>query len=127
LKYALKTFLLFILVMIQPHNSEADETPRVLFFGDSLTAGYGIDQAKAYPQLVKELAAKEGIKLEVINGGMSGDTSTGGVRRLPWFLRDRVDICLVALGANDGLRGLPVPALKENLKKIIDTLRAKNP
>lgn len=105
----------------------ANERTKVLFLGDSLTAGYGIDQAQAYPSLVQKIASSNGVDLEIINAGMSGDTSAGALRRLPWFLKNKIDICLIALGANDGLRGLPVSALKENLLKIIGQLKAANP
>jgi len=113
--------------MVLPVTATAEEKLTVLFLGDSLTAGYGIEQEKAFPALIKSIALKEGKDIEVVNAGMSGDTSAGALRRLPWYLKNRVDICMVALGANDGLRGLPVPAMKENLLEIIDKLKAANP
>lgn len=91
----------------------------ILFLGDSLTEGYGIDESKAYPVLVGQELKKDGINVEVLNGSVSGSTTASGVSRLRWFLKKKPDIMLLALGANDGLRGLKVKNSKENLSKII--------
>lgn len=114
--------LLTLGVGIQSAASEQ----RVLFLGDSLTAGYGLAQHEAYPALIQEKADREGIKIRVINGGLSGDTSAGALRRLSWYLKEPPDIFFLALGANDGLRGLPTEQLKDNLGAIIDRVREKN-
>jgi acyl-CoA thioesterase-1 len=108
-------------------RSYAAEPTHVLFLGDSLTAGYGIEQEAAFPARVRELAARNGLAVTIVNAGMSGDTSAGGLRRLPWLLKRKVDIAVVALGANDGLRGLPVSELRRNLAAIIDSIREKYP
>ena len=85
----------------------AASAPRIVFLGDSLTAGYGIEKAQAVPALVQARLAREGYPFEVVNAGVSGDTSAGGLSRLDWSLSGDVRILVLALGANDGLRGLP--------------------
>lgn len=99
--------------------------PRIVFLGDSLTAGYGLDIEQAVPALVQQHLEAEGYQYEVVNAGVSGDTSAGGVRRLEWSLDGDVRILVVELGANDGLRGLPVDGMKENLKTIVRTAKAR--
>ena len=96
-----------------------------MFLGDSLTAGLGLVETQAYPGLLQEKMDAEGFKFEVVNAGVSGDTSAGGLRRLDWSLQEDVRVLVVALGANDGLRGLSVADMKQNLGKIIETARAK--
>jgi acyl-CoA thioesterase-1 len=100
--------------------------PRVVALGDSLTAGYGLLESQAYPSLLQKLMDQDGYAFEVINAGVSGDTSAGGLRRLDWALEGNVGVLILALGANDGLRGLPIAAMKENLGTIIDRAREKN-
>ncbi len=104
------------------------ETKTMLFFGDSLTAGYGIDSAEAYPALIQDRieAAKPGA-WRVINAGLSGETTAGGLRRLDWILRQKVDLFVIELGGNDGLRGTPLEHTQANLQTMIDRLRARNP
>lgn len=99
----------------------------ILFLGDSLTAGLGVSQAQAFPALVQEKIRANNLPFEVINAGLSGDTSAGGFHRLDWLLQRPIDVVVLALGANDGLRGLPVAAMKANLQAIIDRVKAKNP
>jgi acyl-CoA thioesterase-1 len=93
--------------------------PRIVFLGDSLTAGYGLDVEQSVPSLVQRQLDAAGYRYEVVNAGVSGDTSAGGLRRLDWSLDGNVRILVVELGANDGLRGLPVADMKQNLKTII--------
>jgi acyl-CoA thioesterase-1 len=95
--------------------------PRIVFLGDSLTAGYGLDVEQSVPSLVQKHLDAEGYKYEVVNAGVSGDTSAGGLRRLDWSLDGDVRVLVVELGANDGLRGLPVAQMKRNLQTIIQT------
>ena len=99
--------------------------PRIVFLGDSLTAGYGLEIEQSVPALVQERLDAAGYKYEVVNAGVSGDTSAGGLRRLDWSLDGDVRILVVELGANDGLRGLPVAEMKENLKTIITKARQR--
>ncbi|MEO5753584.1 MAG: arylesterase, partial [Chthoniobacterales bacterium] len=99
----------------------------ILFLGDSLTAGLGVAETQAYPALIQEKIRAKNLPFEVINAGISGDTTAGGLARLDWVLQKKIDVLILALGANDGLRGLPVAQTKANLQTIIDRMKAKNP
>jgi acyl-CoA thioesterase I len=106
----------------------AAPAPRViLFLGDSITAGYGLDPDQAFPALIQEKIAAKGWNFKVVNAGQSGDTSAGGLNRLDWLLKNRVDILILELGANDGLRGLPPETTQKNLQAIIDRTKGKYP
>jgi acyl-CoA thioesterase-1 len=96
---------------------------RVVAYGDSLTAGLGLLEQDAYPALLQKKIDEAGYGFEVVNAGLSGDTSAGGVRRLDWALEGDVKVLIVAFGGNDGLRGLPVAQMKENLTAIIQKAR----
>lgn len=98
----------------------------VAFLGDSLTAGYGLAAEEAYPALVGTALAADPVtaRWRVVNAGVSGDTSAGGLRRIDWVLKGKPQVVVIALGANDGLRGLPVAALEANLRGIIAKVRA---
>jgi acyl-CoA thioesterase I len=98
--------------------------PVVVALGDSLTAGLGVAPDEAYPARLEERLRREGYAYRVVNAGVSGDTSAGGRRRVDWVLRARPDVVIVALGANDGLRGLSVDALRDNLEAIVTRVRA---
>jgi acyl-CoA thioesterase-1 len=98
--------------------------PRIVFLGDSLTAGLGLDTDRSFPALIQKKLNEKRIDLEVVNAGVSGDTSAGGLRRLDWSLDGDVRVLIVALGGNDGLRGLPPTDLKNNLKAILDRAKA---
>jgi len=97
----------------------ASARPRIVFLGDSLTAGYGLERNQSVPSLIQGRLDAEGYGYEVVNAGVSGDTSAGGLSRLEWSLEGDVDVLVVELGANDGLRGLPADAMKRNLEEII--------
>jgi acyl-CoA thioesterase I len=97
----------------------AEEAPLVLFLGDSLTAGYGLAEEQAFPALIGDELAAEGIEARVVNAGVSGDTTAGGLARLDWVLSQEPDVVVVGLGANDGLRGLDLAATEENLREIV--------
>jgi acyl-CoA thioesterase-1 len=101
------------------------DVPRIVFLGDSLTAGYGLDIEQSVPSLVQKHLDAEGYKYDVVNAGVSGDTSAGGLRRLDWSLDGNVRILVIELGANDGLRGLPVADMKKNLKTIIGEAKGR--
>jgi len=105
----------------------APVTKTVLFLGDSITAGYGVDPSQAYPAIIQNRIDARGWRFKVINAGQSGDTSAGGLSRLEWLLKNRIDILVLELGANDGLRGLPVESTKKNLQAIIDRTRKRYP
>jgi acyl-CoA thioesterase-1 len=103
-----------------------DARPKIVLLGDSLTAGLGLPMEQAYPALLQERLDRDGLEYEIVNAGVSGDTSAGGLARLDWALQGDVRILLVALGGNDGLRGLPPEVLKENLAQIIERARARS-
>jgi acyl-CoA thioesterase-1 len=107
----------------------ADSAPRkiVLFFGDSLTAGYGLPLEEAYPALIQEKINTKRWPYEVVNAGLSGDTTAGGRGRISWVLKRKPDVVVIALGANDGLRGVPVSETKKNLEFIVDEVRRQAP
>jgi len=103
----------------------APSKPRIVALGDSLTAGLGLPRDEAYPALLQKRLMEEGLDYEVVNAGVSGDTSAGGLSRLDWALAGDVRILIVALGGNDGLRGLPPEELRRNLSQIIERARAR--
>lgn len=112
-----------------PRSSAAEPARTIVFFGDSLTAGYGLDNpaADAYPALIQKKITAAHLDYRVVNAGLSGETTAGGLRRIDWILRQPVDIFVLALGANDGLRGIPPDASRANLEQILDRVRAKYP
>ena len=100
----------------------------VLFFGDSLTAGYGLDdQSEAFPGVIQGKIDAAKLHYHVVNAGVSGETSAGGKGRINWILKQRVDVFVLELGANDGLRGIPVSETVDNLQSIIDAVKARYP
>ena len=108
----------------------AEPAPKtLLFYGDSLTAGYGLDDAntQAFPGLIQQKISAAALPYRVINAGLSGETTAGGLRRIDWVLRVPVDIFVLELGGNDGLRGLAPAIAAKNLQAIIDRVRGKNP
>jgi acyl-CoA thioesterase-1 len=107
-------------------EARANPLPRIVILGDSLTAGLGLPVDQAYPSLLQQRLKSEGLDYEVVNAGVSGDTSAGGLSRLDWALQGDVRILVVALGGNDGLRGLPPEALKRNLSEIIERAQARH-
>lgn len=127
----------------QANNQEVDmeptkqpnltaETPKnddkvILFFGNSLTAGYGLDEDQSFPALVHERIDSLGLKYTVVNAGLSGETTAGGKERIDWVLRQKVDLFVLELGGNDMLRGLNVQATEENLRNIITRVKEKYP
>jgi acyl-CoA thioesterase-1 len=109
-----------------PDPEAAPSRPRIVAYGDSLTAGLGLLEQEAYPAVLQRKIDAAGYQFEVVNAGLSGDTSAGGVRRLDWALEGEVRVLIVSFGGNDGLRGLPVAQMKENLSTIIDKARERN-
>lgn len=99
--------------------------PRIVVLGDSLTAGLGLPESEAYPALLQQKLDAEGYKFEIVNAGVSGDTTAGGLRRLEWALDGDVKILIVALGANDGLRGLSIDEMQKNLSAIVEHARKR--
>ena len=95
--------------------------------GDSITAGYGLDISQGFPAQIQKKIDLKGWNFKVINAGQSGDTSAGGLTRLDWLMKNRVDVLVLELGANDGLRGLPIDEMKRNLQRIIDRTKERYP
>lgn len=104
-----------------------NEPANILFFGDSITAGNGVDKDEAFPALIQEKVDSLGWSFDIQNGGLSGETSAGGLRRIDWMLSQPVDVFVLELGGNDGLRGIDVSSTKSNLQKIIEKVRQKYP
>jgi acyl-CoA thioesterase I len=105
----------------------AETVPKIVAFGDSLTAGYGLAPQESYPALLQKLLDADGFKYEVVNAGVSGDTSAGGVRRIDWSLdAGNVRFVILELGANDFLRGQPVSETKKNLSDIIKRAKSRD-
>lgn len=117
--------LVFIVLALIFQGSSAPKV--ILFFGDSLTAGYGLSVEEAFPALVGKQLNDAKKPCTIINAGLSGETTAGGLSRLDWVLRQPVDIFVLELGANDGLRGLPLEQTQKNLQAIIDRVKGKNP
>ena len=127
--FSLSVFILLFMSNIGFARAQtpSSSTHRLVILGDSLTAGLGLDLDDSYPSVLQKKLKENEINMSVVNAGVSGDTSAGGLRRLDWLLREPVDILVVALGGNDGLRGLPVEQLQENLLAIIRRTQEKYP
>jgi len=106
---------------------EARDVPVILFFGNSLTAGYQLEEEESFPSLIQEKIDSMGLAYEVINAGLSGETSAGGLGRIDWVLKQDVDLFVLELGPNDALRGLDLDETKKNLRAILERVRAKDP
>ncbi len=119
----------FLAALFGRAELRADERHTLVFFGDSLTAGFGLDDPgqDAYPALIQRKIDSEGLPWRVVNAGLSGDTTAAGVRRVDWVLRQPVDLFVLALGANDGLRGITPELTESNLREIIGRVRARYP
>ena len=108
-------------------NASATAKKNILFFGTSLTAGYGLNPTEAYPALIQQKIDSLKLPYKVINGGLSGETSAAGKSRIDWLLKQPVSIFVLELGANDGLRGIPIEETTANLQAIIDKVKNKYP
>jgi acyl-CoA thioesterase I len=115
----------------QPEAKQSTTEPMkkktIVFFGNSLTAGYGLTTSEAFPALIQQKIDSLELPYSVVNAGVSGETTAGGNSRIDWILKQPLDIFVLELGANDGLRGIPVSETKKNLQSIIDKVRAKYP
>jgi acyl-CoA thioesterase I len=120
-------FLAFCFLIVRGLSMAAPTPGIILFLGDSITAGYGLDLEQAFPALIQEKIDAKRWNFKVVNAGQSGDTSAGGLSRLEWLLKNRVDVLVLELGANDGLRGLPTETTRKNLQAIIDRTKGKYP
>ncbi len=109
------------------NNDTITKKKTIVFFGNSLTAGYGLSSSEAFPAIIQEKIDSLGLPYQVINAGVSGETSSGGNTRIGWILREPIDIFILELGANDGLRGILLSETKKNLQDIIDKVKTKYP
>ena len=116
------TIILLLTSAFQPRPQK-----HIVFFGDSITAGYGVSPGQSFPDLIKHRIDSLHLPYSVINAGVSGETTSGGRDRIGWVLRQPVDIFVLELGANDGLRGIPVAGTTANLQAIIDAVKTKYP
>ena len=108
-------------------SDNEDNKKVILFFGDSLTAGYGLEKGEGFPEILQQKIDSLGLSYQVVNAGLSGETTSGGRNRIDWVLKQNVDVFVLELGANDGLRGIPISETKNNLQEIIDFVREQNP
>ena len=115
----------FLFIMILMHASHGLAEPVILAFGDSLTAGFEVGPEEAYPARLERLLNEKGYHYKVVNAGVSGDTTAGGVARVDWVLQHEPKIVILELGANDGLRGLPLDEMQRNLETIIEACLKK--
>lgn len=122
-----QTVWLVLLALALVSALGAEEKKNIIFFGDSITAGYGLDPDQAYPALIQKKIVNDGLNARVVNAGLSGETTAGGLRRVDWIMRQPVDVFVIELGANDGLRGIPPETSRSNLQSIIDRVRQKYP
>ncbi|MDB6167379.1 MAG: lipolytic protein family [Verrucomicrobia bacterium] len=123
-------FRIFLFGLLASVIALRAETPRtIVFFGDSLTAGYGLDDpaSESYPALIQQKLDSAHLPWRAVNAGLSGETTSGGLRRVDWILRQRVDIFVLALGGNDGLRGIDPSLSAANLQGIIERVHGKYP
>lgn len=123
-----RLFLVLTIFLLVPLLLFSQDNPRrILFFGDSITAGHGIRKENAFPALIQQRIDSLGWNFNAVNAGLSGETSAGGLRRVDWMLRRPVSVFVLELGGNDGLRGIDLDATKQNLQKIIDKVEKKYP
>ncbi len=115
-------------LLFSGNTAKANDTKkRIVILGDSITAGYGLELSQAYPTLIQQKIEQAKLPFVVVNAGVSGDTSAGGLRRVAWTLSKGADILIIALGGNDGLRGISPDVTKKNLLGIVKKARTKNP
>jgi acyl-CoA thioesterase-1 len=132
-KSAVRLAFHFLLVAfatcVAPRLQASDATRTIVFFGDSLTAGYGLNDpsTEAYPALIQRKIDAAGLHGRVVNAGLSGETTAGGLRRVDWVLRQPVDVFVLALGGNDGLRGINPTVSRANLQQILERVHSKYP
>ena len=119
--------LYFLFVFFTVNSIDDTEPKTIIFYGDSITAGYGIGTELAFPNLIETKLVNNGYNVEVVNAGLSGETSAGGLTRIDWMLNRNFDVFVLELGANDGLRGLPIDETYKNLQLIIDKVTEKLP
>lgn len=120
----------FVIIFLLPTLLIAQQdttTKRILFFGDSITAGYGVGEENAFPAFIQQKIDSVGWNFKAVNAGSSGETSAGGLSRIDWMLRQPVSVFVLELGGNDGLRGIDLDATKKNLQQIISKVESQYP
>jgi acyl-CoA thioesterase I len=117
----------FVIIFTKMLSIAQDDKKVILFYGNSLTAGMGLDMEQAFPNLIQQKLNKIREDYLVVNAGLSGETSAGGFNRIDWVLQQKIDIFVLELGANDGLRGLPLESTRQNLQGIINKVKQKYP
>jgi len=121
------SFLLLFYALGGAQDTNSAKTKNILILGNSITAGYGLAKEQAYPAHLQNKIDSLGLPYKVVNAGLSGETTSGGLRRIDWLLRQPVDIFILALGGNDGLRGIGLDVTRQNLSQTIEKVREKNP
>jgi acyl-CoA thioesterase-1 len=111
----------------EEYVDESGNNKVIVFFGDSLTAGYGLDTKESYPAVIQQIVDSLNLKYTVVNAGLSGETTASGRNRLDWVLNQKADVFILELGANDGLRGIPINETRQNLQAIVTSVKEKNP
>jgi acyl-CoA thioesterase-1 len=117
----------FFIALILGSVETDQKRKTIIFFGDSITAGYGLSMEEAFPNLIQNKVDSLGLDYEVINAGLSGEASAGGLDRIDWILKGKPDVFVLELGGNDGLRGLSIDETEANLKAMIDKIKVANP
>lgn len=123
----MKPLLILFALAALAFRLQAAEPANIVVLGDSIAAGYGVDPDESFPALLDKKIQAAGLPYRVTNAGVSGDTTAGGARRISWLLRNRIDLLILELGGNDGLRGIAPEETERNLQTIIDKVREKNP
>ncbi|MDR9419588.1 arylesterase [Gracilimonas sp.] len=124
----MKLFLIIVsLFTLTSSQAQDADTQTILFFGDSITAGLGVDKSQAFPALIQQKIDSAGFNYEAVNAGLSGETSAGGLRRIEWVLQREIDVMVLELGGNDGLRGIDLSDTKSNLQQLINKVETKYP
>jgi acyl-CoA thioesterase-1 len=119
--------LAIVVVIVAVPSVFAAERKTVVVLGDSLAAGYGVEPGQAYPALLQEKIDAAGLPFSIVDAGVSGDTTADGLGRVDWLLQRKIDVLILELGGNDGLRGIPIATMQSNLQAIIDHARKKYP
>lgn len=127
MEFARSKLLLLLLFCFLPASAVRGQTKALLILGDSLAAGFGLEPDQAFPALLQEKIDSAGLPYRVLNGGLSGDTTAGGLRRIDWLLKQKVDLLLIELGGNDGLRGITPEETRKNLLGIVSKAKEKYP
>jgi acyl-CoA thioesterase I len=118
---------IFLICLLSARGSEETARKTIVILGDSIAAGYGVEASEAFPGLLQQRIDEKKLPYQIVNAGVSGDTTASGVRRMPWLLRRKIDVLVIELGGNDGLRGITTTETQSNLEKIIDLTREKYP